>query len=95
MNLILFLLNSLINSLSGDLKIALISNSLTYRFYLEKLLEFFFLSLSLKKAKNEHRPPISLGPPVTKFYRDSNKKKTFVKRITLAKMAADILEHVL
>ena len=33
--------------------------------------------------------------PVTKFYRDSNKKKPFVKRITLAKMAADILEHVL
>ena len=54
-----------------------------------------FLSLSLKKAKNEHRHLISLGSPITKFYIDSNKKKPFVKRITLAKIAADILEHVL
>ena len=44
--------------------------------------------------ENEHRTPISFRSPVTKFYRDSNKKKTFAKRTILAKMAADKLEHV-
>ena len=44
--------------------------------------------------ENEHRTPLSFRSPVTKFYRDSNKKKPFAKRTILAKIPADKLEHV-